>query len=80
MRHDPLDSREAALIDAFRRLRPDTADQLLALVLRLAMSGPQRAIDWSDSWSEEDLRQYRAASLRRLEREEAGNPARPPLS
>ena len=28
-------------------------------------------IDWSDSWSDEDLKEFRAASLRRLEAEES---------
>jgi hypothetical protein len=29
-----------------------------------------RAVDWSDSWSDEDLADLTAASLRRLEEEE----------
>jgi len=41
----------------------------------LAALAPERKIDWSDSWSDEDLREFRAASVRRLEEiesEEAG--------
>jgi hypothetical protein len=78
MKHHPLNSREAALIDAFRGLPTDTADQVLALVLHLAAGAPQATIDWSDAWSENDLREFRAASLRNLEREEAELPACPP--
>jgi hypothetical protein len=60
-----LNPREASLVEAFRRLAPDTA-----LTERLAMLTPDRKIDWSDSWSYEDLAEFRAASLRRFEAEE----------
>jgi hypothetical protein len=32
---------------------------------------PNRSIDWSDCWSDEDLNEFRAASLRRLDAEES---------
>lgn len=70
-----LDEREASLVDAFRRLPPDTATELSALAVRLAELAPNRKIDWSDSWSDscsdEDLNEFSAASLRRLETEES---------
>ena len=66
-----LDPREASLAEVFRRLPPDTAAELSALAERLAALSPQRRIDWSDSWSDEDLRDFRAASLRRLDAEES---------
>lgn len=66
-----LNERETSLVDAFRRLPPDTAMELSALVERLAQLAPNHRIDWSDSWSEEDLTQFRAASLQRLEAEES---------
>jgi len=31
---------------------------------------PDKAIDWSDSWSDEDMREFTAESLRRLQAEE----------
>ena len=65
-----LSIREAALLAAFRRLPPATADELSALVARLASLAPGMAIDWSDSWSDEDLRDFTTQSLRRLETEE----------
>jgi hypothetical protein len=38
----------------------------------LRPSGEQNPrIDWSDSWSDEDLNDFRAASLRRLDAEES---------
>jgi hypothetical protein len=65
-----LSEREASLVDAFRRLPPDTAIELSALVERLAALAPNRRIDWSDSWSDEDLNEFREASLQRLDAEE----------
>jgi len=66
-----LNSEEASLLAAFRRLPPDAAGELSRLVERLAALAPERKIDWSDSWSDEDLREFRAASVRRLEKSEA---------
>lgn len=66
-----VSSQEASLLSAFRRLPPDAAGQLSRLVERLAALAPERKIDWSDSWSEEDLKEFRAASVRRLEESES---------
>jgi hypothetical protein len=66
-----LNEREASLVDAFRRLPPDAATELSALAERLAELAPNHRIDWSDSWSDEDLNDFRAASLRRLDAEES---------
>jgi hypothetical protein len=62
-----LNTQEANLLAAFRRLPPETASELSGLIERLAALAPDRKIDWSDSWSDEDLDEFRAASLRRLE-------------
>ena len=66
-----LDPREASLVEVFRRLPPDTAAELWALAERLAALSPHRRVDWSDFWTDEDLQDFRAASLRRLEAEES---------
>ena len=66
-----LDSREASLLKAFRRLPVDTAAELAALAERLAALAPGGRIDWSDAWTDEDLRDYTAASLSRFEAEES---------
>jgi hypothetical protein len=62
-----LNPQEANLLAAFRRLPPETASELSGLIEPLAALAPDRKIDWSDSWSDEDLDEFRAASLRRLE-------------
>jgi hypothetical protein len=66
-----LDPRDATLVEAFRRLPPDAAAELSALAERLATISPQHRIGWSDSWSDADLLDFIAASLRRLEAEES---------
>ena len=66
-----LNPREASLVEAFGRLPPDAATELSALAERLAILKPRCRIDWSDSWSDEDLNEFRAASLRRLDAEES---------
>ena len=69
---EPLhNARETSLLQAFRRLPPDAAAELTALAERLAALRPNTKIDWSDSWSGEDLKEFTAASARRLEAEES---------
>jgi hypothetical protein len=68
-----LNEREASLVNAVRRLPSEAATELSALAARLAELAPDHRIDWSDSWSDEDLAEFRAASLRRLDTEESGN-------
>ena len=61
-----LNSQEASLLNAFRRLPPDEAIELSRLIERLAAHARDRKLDWSDSWSDGDLEEFRAASVRRL--------------
>ena len=69
-----LSAREEDLLDAFRRLPPEAATELSALAQRLAALAPGAPIDWSDSWSDSDLQDFTASSLRRLETEEQEKP------
>jgi hypothetical protein len=69
-----ISAREEVLLEAFRRLPPDAAVELSALAQRLAALAPGTTIDWSDSWSDADLREFTAASLKRLEAEEEEEP------
>ena len=66
-----ITSQEATLLTAFRRLTPDAAGELTRLIEGLSAVAPERKIDWSDSWSDEDLKEFRATSLRRLDENEA---------
>ena len=69
-----LTANEEVLVEAFRRLPPATADQLAALVRRLAARAPNTATDWSDSWSDSDLQEFSAASLRSVETADTEDP------
>jgi hypothetical protein len=69
-----LNARETSLVQAFRRLPPNAAAELTALAERLAALHPNTKIDWSDSWSDDDLKEFTTASLRRLEAEESEEP------
>ena len=66
-----LNPQEESLVESFRRLPPDTACEISALAERLAALAPHGRIDWSDSWSDEDLKEFKDASLKRLEAEES---------
>lgn len=61
-----LSQQEADLIDDLRRLPTAAAGQVMALTHRLVAAAELGAIDWSDNWSEEDLREYTRASTDRL--------------
>ena len=69
-----LSARETSLLQAFRRLSPEAATEIAALAERLAALRPNTRIDWSDSWSDEDLKEFTAASVRRLEAEDPEDP------
>ena len=58
---------EEELISAFRKLPASAAEEISALVRRLASLPEATNIDWSDEWSEDDLRDYTGASLRELD-------------
>jgi hypothetical protein len=68
-----LSAREEVLIQAFRRLPSETAEELSALTERLAALGNGKNIDWSDSWSDADIREFAAASLWRVDEDERDN-------
>ena len=61
---------ESDLIEALRRLPDGTAQQIAALVSRLAEAPEGSSVDWSDSWSDEDLSEFSAASAQRLASED----------
>lgn len=65
-----LTSRETNLLNAFRQLPTEAAEELSALVERLADFSGRTKVDWSDSWSDQDLQEFTAHSLRRHEDEE----------
>ena len=61
-------------MEAIRALPPSAADQVIAWTVRLRELANGRSVDWSDTWTEEDLVDVQRASLSGFderEREEA---------
>ncbi len=65
-----LSATEESLIEAVRMLPPEEAGKVLAWAKQLADLGGGRRIEWSDSWSDDDLREAALASLDRFEQQE----------
>jgi hypothetical protein len=65
-----LSGSEQALIKVVRMLPPEEARKVLDWARQLADLGSARHIEWSDSWSDADLREATAASLERFEQQE----------
>jgi hypothetical protein len=62
-----LSAHEESLISVVRALPPAEAGKVLDWARQLADLAGERTIDWSDSWSDEDLADAAIASLRRFE-------------
>ena len=65
-----LSPNEESLIRIVRMLPPDEARKVLVWAQQLADLGGDRGVEWSDSWSDDDLREATLASLERFERQE----------
>jgi hypothetical protein len=69
-----LNENEERLVEAFRTLPADTADQVIRWTTRLRDLAKGRCVEWSDTWSDEDLADARRAALSSFdEREQAGD-------
>jgi hypothetical protein len=62
-----LTEREERLVQTIRALPEGAADQIMTWASRLADLSQGKPLEWSDSWTEEDLRDATASSLRRFE-------------
>jgi hypothetical protein len=65
-----ISANEESLIKVVRMLPPEEARKVLVWAQQLADLGGGRHVDWSDSWSDEDLREATVASLERFEQRE----------
>ena len=68
-----LAENEEHLVEALRALPPDVADHVITWVSRLRDLGNGRSVDWSDTWTEEDISDARSASLSTLDEREQRN-------
>jgi hypothetical protein len=65
-----LTDKEEQLVQAVRNLPPDVAEQMMTWAARLVDLANGQPVDWSDSWSDEDLADATTASLRNFEERE----------
>jgi len=65
-----LSQNEERLVEAVRTLPPDTADQVIAWTIQLRDLAGGRPVEWSDTWTEEDIADATRASLSRFDERE----------
>ena len=65
-----LSPQEESLIGVIRTLPPEEAGKVLGWAAQLADLAHGRPVEWSDSWSDEDLAEATAAALRRFDESE----------
>jgi hypothetical protein len=65
-----LSVQEESLISVVRALPPEEAGKALNWARQLADLAGGRAIEWSDSWTDEDLAEATAAAVERFEDQE----------
>jgi hypothetical protein len=65
-----LTEKEESLVYSLRELPEEAADQVIEWTRRLSDLAHGRTVEWSDAWTEDDLRDARDASVRNLEARE----------
>jgi hypothetical protein len=65
-----LTEREERLVQALRALPPDAADKVVTWATQLSDLARSGAVEWSDTWTDEDIRDARAASFANFEERE----------
>ena len=65
-----LSAQEESLISVLRALPPEEAGKVLNWACQLADLAGGRVIEWSDSWTDEDLAEATAAAVHRFEDQE----------
>ena len=65
-----LSAQEEALISAVRALPPEEAGKVLDWARQLSDLAGGCPVQWSDSWSDEDLADATAAAVRRFDDQE----------
>jgi hypothetical protein len=66
-----LSASEESLIKVVRALPSAEAGKVFRWAQQLADLGSDRTVEWSDSWSAEDLAEATAASIKRFDEQES---------
>lgn len=65
-----LTENEERLVEALRALPPGTADQVITWTTQLSDLANGRNVEWSDTWTDEDIADVQRASLSVFEEHE----------
>jgi hypothetical protein len=68
-----LSESEERLVEALRTLPPAASDAVITWATQLSDLAKGGAIEWSDTWTDEDLADLRRASLANFDAHESGN-------
>jgi hypothetical protein len=63
-----LSENEERLVAALRSLPPETADRVIEWANHLRELAGGETVEWSDSWSDADIREATLASLQRFDK------------
>jgi hypothetical protein len=66
-----LSQSEELLVQAFRAVPPQAADTLITWAIRLCDLARDKTVEWSDTWTEEDIADLQRASLANFELRES---------
>ena len=65
-----LTENEERLVEALRALPPEAAEKVIVWATQLRDLANGQSMDWSDSWTDEDLEDARRSSLGNFEQRE----------
>ena len=68
-----LSENEERLVEALRTLPPAAADTLITWATQMSDLAKGGSVEWSDTWTEEDLADLQRASMANFESLEPGN-------
>ena len=65
-----LSEKEERLVQSLRSLSQEAAEQVIQWTTQLADLVRARKVQWSDAWTDEDMQDATAASIRNCDQEE----------
>lgn len=67
-----LSDNEARLVEVLRGLPADAADKVITWATQLSDLAKSKPVDWSDTWTDQDLADAQRASLSNFDERELG--------
>jgi len=66
-----VSEKEERLLESLRKLPPEAADRVIDWAEQLAALANGGPVQWSDTWTHEDMADARGAAMRNLDEEES---------